>query len=375
MKFTLGAIALALVAPAAFAQSNVTIYGVVDADGQYISGHAKAVRITSGGLNGSRLGFKGTEDLGSGTYVDFTLEAGINLDTGSSAQGGQLFGRQAFGAIRNAEYGALSAGRQYSSIYTVTDQFSAFSNTPVGPTTAVLGGFAGGYEPVQGGSGSATAVSNATGAELNGSPARVNNSVRYTTPTFSGFTISALAAAGEVTGATTKTRLFDGSVRYSGFGFDALLSIVNDKALGTSPATSADINVITLGVKYTIDAARIEGGFMKGDDKRSIDSTLRHDGTGFWLGGDYRVGQSLFKAQWVSNKVDNNAAGAHDMKTNAFGLGYQFDFSKRTALYSSLTRFQNTGDGVGRFNSSISGLTTATDKNLTEFALGMRHSF
>src|ERR1700754_1269520 len=117
MKFTLGAIALALAAPAAFAQSSVTIYGIVDLDGQYLSGHSKQVLVTSGGQSGSRIGFKGTEDLGSGYYTDFVLEGGLNIDTGSSAQGGALFGRQAFGQLRNASFGTLSAGRQYSSTY------------------------------------------------------------------------------------------------------------------------------------------------------------------------------------------------------------------------------------------------------------------
>ena len=80
MKFTLGAIALALAAPAAFAQSSVTIYGIIDLDGQYLSGHAKQVLVTSGGQSGSRIGFKGTEDLGSGYFADFVLEGGLNVD-------------------------------------------------------------------------------------------------------------------------------------------------------------------------------------------------------------------------------------------------------------------------------------------------------
>src|ERR1700754_3108278 len=133
MKFTLGAIALALAAPAAFAQSSVTLYGIIDLDGQ--------------GLSGSRLGFKGTEDLGSGYFVDFVLEGGLNIDTGGSAQGGALFGRQAFGALRTP-FGTASAGRQYSSIYYQSGDFSEFSNVSVGATPAVIGGFAGGYEPI-----------------------------------------------------------------------------------------------------------------------------------------------------------------------------------------------------------------------------------
>ena len=207
MKFTLGAIALALAAPAAFAQSSVTIYGIVDLDGQYLSGHAKQVLVTSGGQSGSRIGFKGTEDLGSGYYTDFVLEGGLNIDTGSSAQGGALFGRQAFGALRTP-FGTASAGRQYSSIYYQTGDFSEFANVSLGATTAVIGGFAGGYEPIRGSANNATTTT-PTGSELNGSPARVNNSFRYTTPTFEGFKASFLAGAGEVTGDTTGTRLFD----------------------------------------------------------------------------------------------------------------------------------------------------------------------
>ena len=61
-----------------------------------------------------------------------------------------------------------------------------------------------------------------------------------------------------------------------------------------------------------------------------------------------------------------------------FGVGYQYDFSKRTAMYTSLSRFVNTGfvgANTGRYNGSINGLTTASDHSLSEFALGMRHSF
>ena len=374
MKFTLGAIALALAAPAAFAQSSVTIYGIVDLDGQYLSGHAKQVLVTSGGQSGSRLGFKGTEDLGSGYFADFVLEGGINVDTGGSAQGGQLFGRQAFGALRTP-FGTASAGRQYSSIYTQSGDFSEFTNAPTGPTTAVIGGFAGKYEPIRGSANDAT-TSTKTGSELNGSPARVNNSFRYTTPSFSGFKASILAGAGEVTGGTTGTRLFDYSLRYTGFGLDAMLSYVDDKAAnGTSVLNSrTKVGITTLSAAYTIDAFKVEGGFMNVNDKRPADL----DGKGYWLGGDYKFGQHVIRAQWVENKPNKNNTSLG--KTNAYGVGYEFDFSKRTNLYTSLTRFQNgaSADGtfVGRVGGSVpAGLTTATDRSVNEFVLGVRHSF
>lgn len=376
MKYTLGAIALALAAPAAFAQSSVTLYGIVDLDGQYLSGHAKQVLVTSGGQSGSRLGFKGSEDLGSGYFADFVLESGINVDTGSSAQGGQLFGRQAFGALRTP-FGTASAGRQYSSIFNQTGEFSEFSNVSLGATTAVIGGFAGGYEPIRGSANNAT-TSTATGSELNGSPARVNNSFRYTTPVFSGLKASFLYGAGEVTGDTNGTRLFDYSLRYTGYGLDAFVSYVDDKAsngaTAATPNAKTNVGVTTITAAYTIDAFKIEAGFLNVNDKRPADL----DGKGFWLGGDYKFGQNVIRAQWVENNPNKKITTLG--KTNAYGVGYEYDFSKRTNLYTSLTRFQNdasaSGTFVGRIGAAVpAGLTTATDRSVTEFVLGVRHSF
>jgi predicted porin len=374
MKFAFSFFALALATPATFAQSNVTLYGIVDLDGQYLSGHAKQVLVTSGGQSGSRIGFKGTEDLGSGYFADFILEGGINADTGGSAQGGQLFGRQVVGQLRTP-FGNASAGRQYSSIFTQTGDFSEFANTSIGATTAVIGGFAGGYEPVRGSANNAT-TSTPTGAEVNGSPARVNNSLRYTTPSFSGVKASFLAGAGEVAGGTYGTRLFDYSLRYTGHGVDAMVSYVDDKAGNGSTVANLQtkVGIATVSATYTIDAFKLEGGFMDVNDKRPADL----DGKGFWLGGDYRSGQHVFRAQWVENKPGRKIATLG--RTDAFGVGYEYDFSKRTDLYTSLTRFKNdasaSGTFVGRIGGSVSaGLTTATDRNVSEFVLGVRHAF
>ena len=368
MKYTLGAIALALVAPAAFAQSSVTIYGIIDLDGQYLSGHSKQVLVTSGGQSGSRLGFKGTEDLGSGYFADFVLEAGINADTGGSGQGGQLFGRQAFGALRTP-FGTASAGRQYSSIYTQTGDFSEFANTSLGATTAVIGGFAGGYEPIRGSANNAT-TSTATGSELNGSPARVNNSFRYSTPVFEGLKASFLYGAGEVTGGTNGTRLFDYSLRYTNYGLDAMLSYVDDKAVNASAIANAQtkVGITTASAAYTFGAFRVEGGYLALNDKRPADL----DGKGFWLGGDFKTGQHVFRTQWVQSKPEHTTVG----KTNAYGVGYEFDFSKRTDLYTSFTRFANSGTGLGRIGGAVpAGLTVAGDTSVSEFVLGVRHQF
>jgi len=374
MKFALGAVALALAAPV-FAQSSVNIYGVIDVNGSYTKGHSSLIRENSGGLNGSRLGFKGSEDLGDGYKANFVLEAGINVDTGSSAQGGTLFGRQAYGEIVTPTYGKFSAGRQYSSIYWATDGFSETGANPTGPSPFVIGGY-GGYEPVRGNSGATPATQPGYGSSLNGGPVRVNNSFRYTSPTYAGVTGSVLYGAGEVTGQTNQDRLWDGSIRYTNYGVDALVSYVDDRAQGSSLANTADFATLTLAAQYAWDAYHVEGGYLHVNDKRSgLATGTAADGEGFWLGGDYRMGNHLFKTQWVQNKQTHLS----DSTTNAYGLGYQYDFTKRTALYSWLTRFQNgsnAGGGLGRYNTSIpTGLTTVGDDNLTEFTVGFRHFF
>ena len=124
---------------------------------------------------------------------------------------------------------------------------------------------------------------------------------------------------------------------------------------------------------YNINNAyRLLGGVIATDDR----STFNRDGTGYWLGGDYRVGANTFKMQYVESKLKRDTLG-NDGKTQAIGVGYQYDLSKRTALYSSLTHFKN--DGVGYAPSMAggmpAGLTSSADGNVNEFVTGIRHSF
>ena len=352
--------ALALAASSmAFAQSNsgtsqVTLYGVVDANVQVLDGASTLSRVQSGGLNGSRFGIRGTEDLGDGLRAFFTLESGVNLDDGTNGQGA-FWGRQAFVGLATP-YGKVSLGRQYGSVYALTSDFSQFSNNNTGASTAVIGGF-GGYEPVRGSNNTATG---------NGGPARVNNSVKFESQNYDGFSAGALYGAGEVAGGTTDNRIADIYGRYTKNGLDAMLSLVDDKA----DVIGQNIRTVSAAAAYDMGSYRFNGGVMQINDRSSAD----RDGNGYWLGASYRLGSHLLKTQYVQSKNDGRLA---DGKTQAFGVGYQYDLSKRTALYSSLTQFKN--DGVGYANraagSLSSGLTSASDRDLTELVAGIRHSF
>jgi predicted porin len=124
-KILVGLIA-SLATTAAFAQSNVTVYGLIDLSVNYTTNqNAKGDAVWSlgdsgaigdagqGALSGSRLGFKGEEDLGGGNKALFKMEAGITANNGQSDQQGQLFGRQAYVGLANKDLGQLTFGRQY----------------------------------------------------------------------------------------------------------------------------------------------------------------------------------------------------------------------------------------------------------------------
>src|ERR1700759_4945292 len=179
MKKSLLALAvLTVVAGTASAQSSVTLYGKIDLGLVLDSGAAagKSVRVSSGVTGGSRIGFKGVEDLGGGMKAAFQLETGFCADSAQGAPNfctgsNQFMGRQAHGDLTGA-FGAISAGRQYSLGFNNLSTIDPFGT-----------GFAGQGNNI-----------------VDPSGIRLNNSVTYSTPNIGGITASAEVAFGEQTG-------------------------------------------------------------------------------------------------------------------------------------------------------------------------------
>ncbi|WP_028225724.1 porin [Paraburkholderia ferrariae] len=122
MKLRIAAgLALAGMNATAWAQSSVTLYGIVDTGIEYVS-HADAAGdgvVRMPGITGempSRWGVRGNEDLGGGLSTIFALESGFNMRGGTLNQGGRLFGRQAWVGLASP-YGSLTFGRQYTMTY------------------------------------------------------------------------------------------------------------------------------------------------------------------------------------------------------------------------------------------------------------------
>lgn len=368
MKASIAAL-LAILAAPCFAQSNVTLYGAVDLFYQNAQGANSLSRLQSGGLSGSRFGLRGTEDLGGGLKANFVFEGGINADDGTSGQGGLLFGRESHLGLSGA-FGSLTAGRQYSSLYAVIHENSVFTSVSAGASTALIGGFGGGYELVRGAS--LNAQPPLSGATGNGGPIRVNNSLKYESPSFNGAKLSVLYGVGEVSGSTSENQLVEVAARYKSKGFDVIGSYLSDEARGASGPNFTNARIASISGAYSFAPFRVVAGYLSFDDKRSADL----DGKGAWLGLDYRSGKTIWKAQYVLNSPDNTS----NADSRAFGVGAVYELSPRTALYSSLTRFRNDSNAginrLGRFHSAIpAGLTSAQDNAVNEFVMGVRHSF
>ena len=177
--------AIVLVAPlaCAHAQSAVQIYGVIDLSvGVANAGTDNVTNMFSGVGPGSRLGFRGTEDLGNGLRANFLLEQGIAADTGGLTQGGLAWGRQVYVGL-SKDWWSVSMGRQYSPMNLSLVESDALRQVYWGGTPGT-------------GSGTYQSPNAPAGSGGHQSSARVNNSI-LATGTAGGFTGRLMAAAGD----------------------------------------------------------------------------------------------------------------------------------------------------------------------------------
>lgn len=347
MKKTTFVLASGLIASSAFAADQVTLYGVVDLGLTYQrveSGSYKHSRIgmIPGGQNLSRWGLRGTEDIGDGTRVNFTLESGFDATAGTSGQGGRLFGRRATVGVTNELWGELSLGRQAniaSQYFTPLDPFEA------GFTSAALG----------------VAIGSAN-------TERYDNSVMYQTPQWAGFqagagySFSADDTKTAQTGFATadNTRAITTGLRYNGGPLALVLTF--DKLNGSNqlPSSLRDANpsMWALGFAYDFEVIKVTAAYGRAKDGwfvgQGIGNTeinsASYAGSNIFTPGfranSYMLGASIpaglagqVLLSW--RRVDPNdidLAGKSGAKTmNAYSAGYTYALSKRTNLYAIAT--------------------------------------
>jgi predicted porin len=424
-KLTLVATAVLglLSATGATAQSTVTLYGLVDAGYNHVSGlkNASFNGLASGIMEGSRWGMRGTEDIGSGYKAIFTLESRFEADTGSftnrpasgsqvpdrvntailgslAAQGlpggaplapgvtvaslanqlttglansafgvniaGNLFDRQAFAGLITP-FGAFTLGRQYTPGYLVTAAFDASqtqSSLAAGQVASLPAAF----------------------------DIRLPNTIQYGIKT-NGITATLMYGAGEVPGGSSSDGRFLGAMAiYTGAGFSVGYGhnekknelgqkslhndvfganvVVGPGTLYAQYATIKDDNPTGLSPLFAGVPLAVRTQF-----RNAYNVAFRQDARLMHIGYKFNTGPHTIVTAF--NRLDDKRPVNAD--TDSYGVTYTYALSKRTNLNAVLTRFNNKGQGqvAPGGNGFLGGVTASAGTDSTNVAFGIRHTF
>jgi predicted porin len=336
MKKSLLALAvLTAVSGAAFAQSSVTLYGKVDLGLVLDSGNAngKSIRLDSGVTGGSRIGFKGVEDLGGGMKASFQLETGYCADSAAGAPNfctgsNQFMGRQAHGDLTGA-FGAISAGRQYSIGFNNLSTIDPFGTGLAGQINNIV-------DP---------------------SGIRLNNSVTYATPNMGGFVASGEIAFGEQTGAWEANRETGAGLTYaSGPAYVGFSFYDVSNSFGNGAARKN----YTFGGTYDFGVVKLHALAQKSTGPSSLDVLDLMGGVTVPLAG----------GNVLASYIHHNDRTSADKDANQIGIGYMYPLSKRTSVYGAFARIQDQHGATFTV-----GNATAAGTGTKAFDVGVVHNF
>ncbi len=382
-KFPLAISTLGLLAAsAAHAQSSVTLYGLIDAGIMYTNNvasgasHGSLWQATSGNINGSRFGMRGSEDLGDGLKAVFVLEDGFNVQNGKLGQDNRLFGRQAYVGLSSKDYGALTLGRQYDSLVDFVQPLSGTAGT-FGDT-----GFAHPFD----------------NDNLNHS-VRMNNAVKYTSDVYSGFKFGGTYAFSNSTNfAADRSYSFGASYNNGPLNVAAgYLQIDGSAGSSASSAGAVDIGESTANGKggFVLGAAvqRVYGGglnyafgpatlgfvythslFEGSTSFGSTGGNVSFDN--YEVNGKYALTPALslgLAYTYTDGHVDDTTTYGADPKWNSVDFQTVYALSKRTDVYFEAMYQHVTGKNYVAFLNTSGGASSTSNQVVT--TVGMRTRF
>jgi predicted porin len=363
-KLLMGLAATGLAAGAAgsaFAQSNVTIYGSLDTSVAFINNlnGGSVSRVDQGTMQPDRLGFRGSEDLGGGLRANFQLETGFSTDTGAQSNATTLFNRLSIVGL-SGDFGAVVLGRMPDMVF---DYVGKLSNA-YQLTNWYL------FHP-----GNLDNLANTF---------QVANSVRYTSPTFSGLQLAGMYGFGEVAGDNTNGRNVSTGANYANGAFRAALaySLFNNRPAGFGGTYLASQNIgsvatvfnsistIAAGVGYTIGDVGLNADYTQ--VKLDLPALNPERQRNFDLGAAWHYhGAETLNAGYSLSRLE----GA---RWNTVSLGNSHAFSKRTQAFAQITYQHASGaaqvavlNGTG----AAGGTGVSSSGSQMVVSIGMHHSF
>ncbi|MBZ1351484.1 porin [Alcaligenaceae bacterium LF4-65] len=376
-KTLLAAALLAGFAGAASAQSSVTLYGVLDGGLRYSSvSLANGTGVTNFGgaygvQSGNRWGMKGVESLGNGNNAMFQIESGFDMGNGAGQQGGRLFGRASWVGLQNAAWGDVRLGRM---------------------TNLTSDWMVGGLDPFAAGFGQL----NMGNAFTSGNTVRLDNVLMYRTPVMSGFQAglgysfaTGLTSNGGTTGygfaTSNNSRQITAGLKYANGPFYAAATYEKAYAAESTAMNGQSINNWNIGGSYDLKVVKIgvaygqtRDGFWAGSGAGGTGATLATTPSGSSNAlvfapsvgyNSYIVGATIpvnavsrVLLSWTMIAPNTNMKDAYNAQNqSSFNLGYTYDFTKRTNLYTYVGQTQN--------------YATVDTAKSTIVGVGIRHQF
>jgi predicted porin len=384
-KKILATATLAAIAGTAHAQSSVTLYGLIDAGVTYVNhsrtstgGSGKLFKYDDGVAQASRWGLRGTEDLGGGLKAIFVLENGFSTANGTAAQGGAMFGRQAYVGLTQNGIGSVTFGRQYS-----------FS-------TDYLSNYATGGQTVAGNYGyHVSDVDQLTSS-------RINNAVKFSSANYAGLTFGGMygfsnqagafaGAPGTVaapTGGSSRAYSFGANYAAGPFGLGAAYTDIrfpsqavpafSTTLANVTPATVRDLRTFGVGGRYLFGGATLWALWTNTRLEALTTATTTYNV--YEAGGKYAFTPALtgslaytytklsnaFKGHW--NTIDASVDYALSKRTDVYVLGI---YQKASGSNGGTPLQAQIGDSTSTYiNTSGSGSTSQVAARV-----GIRHKF
>lgn len=371
MKKSLVALAVLAAAGAASAQSSVTLFGIVDAGIAYTDAKTKFADgsssktsqygMSNSGYNTSRLGFRGTEDLGGGLAAGFWLEAPVANDSGNA--GGLTFQRRSTVSLSGG-FGEIRLGRDFVPTFWNDTAFDPFGTNGVG--SSIIN------------------VAHSDLGVLDGNYVRSSNSVGYfLPPNLGGFYGQVMYGFDEnvkTNGATSSQqgRYVGGRFGYANGPLDVAFAYGQNKSVD-APTAELKVKTANLGASYDLGVVKLFGELSQVRlNAETVAGTASPKINGWLFGATAPVGAGLIRAS-VGQARYSFEGIEKDPRATKFALGYVHNLSKRTALYTTVAHTSNkNGSALLTSTGGLTGVSfddAGTAKGSNGYEFGIRHSF
>jgi predicted porin len=378
-KHLIAAAVAAAVAAPAMAQ-NVEVYGRIDTgisgsktqgydvEDDVITQNKESGIGKANGLAQSRIGFRGTEDLGGGLKAAFVLESEAVIAAGSGLLAGGT--REASAAVSGG-FGTVKLGRFTNIGKVMKDSFTAFAgggSFNMGSSTiqALSGNVKFLGDAVDGGNGDEdqAAIANLLGDSL-AATNRNNNLINYTSPTFNGFQFQGEVrgnkskdrgdeGANDTTGSafrlsynagplslavarTDYTRKIEGGATLAGARTLTDVTVAEDTRILTDGSTKTETEVLQVGATYTLGATKLFFTYADSESKVSDDGDLdglKFTGKGYDVGITHTIGATTLLASVGNGSFKASGDGSYKTDLSNYMVQASYALSKRTALYA-----------------------------------------